>query len=483
MKTGWMGLVLAAGLHCAQAELTAASPFTDHAVLQRDLPVPVWGRGDSGERVTVEFAGQKKTVTVDSSNHWKVVLNPMPASSKPRKMTISSDSNTLPLQYSDLLVGDVWICTGQSNMDMEVHRVPDVAALGDANKTIRSFQVKKMVAFEEQEFCEGEWLAVRPDSAVAYAFAHALEASEKVPVGILLTSWGSASIEGWSPRAMMETTPHFKTTMDKFDADKKTHDRIQALLDGPEPWSRNDNIFLRTRPNILYNAMMHPLVPFACRGVVWYQGEQNARSISDMVRYGEVLKQWMQCYRQKWGRSDLHFLIVMLPGYGTAERPDEKSWAWMREAQLRALELPHAGVANTIDLGDVKNIHPTDKLPIGERLALLAERDVLGRSVEAQGPVMETVKERNGSLIVHFDHAKGLTTHDGEAPAGFWIADQSAQWVKAEAKIKGTTVVLSSEEIKKPRYVRYAFTSKPAVNLVNKADLPAVPFRTDPFTP
>ena len=303
---------------------------------------------------------------------------------------------------------------------------------------------------------------------------------------------------------MTETVPHFKTMMSEFDANSGNLERIDSILKGPKPWKQKDDIFLRQQSNILFNAMMNPLIPYACRGLVWYQGERNAGSIfampkgkwqarnSGMLKYGNTLKAWIERYRKAWNNDQMEFMIVMLPGYYKplktgpkkgAKHPATHSWAWMRDSQLEALDLPHTSVINTIDLGSEKNIHPKDKLPVGKRLALMAARDTLGKDIEASGPVMKRVEAKDNRLVVMFDHAEGLKTIDGKPPAEFWIADDAANWFKAEAEIKDQTVLLSSPEIRKPLYVRYAFVGKPSVNLVNSANLPAYPFRTDTFEP
>ncbi|MDF7807740.1 sialate O-acetylesterase [Pontiellaceae bacterium B12219] len=483
-----------------QAELKTGSLFTDHMVLQRDMPAPVWGTADAGSTITVEIAGQKKTTVTDSSNHWKIILDPMSGSLQPFKMVVSSGSTDPEIHYSNILIGDVWICSGQSNMQFGYGGIPEIQALKTSAKNIRTFEVPRTVAFTERESCEGTWKNAFPGSAVAFSFAYFLEQAAEVPVGIILTCWGSSSIEAWMPRDMTQTLPHFKTMMEEFDADTGTRDKIQAILDGPKPWSRQEDIFLRRQSNILYNAMLAPLAPYACRGLVWYQGERNTQSMfgmikepwfsrnSGMLKYGDTLQQWMLRLRKEWGQHDFHFLVVMLPGYAKdildqAEDPAAPSWAWMRESQLQALELPNTAVANLIDLGDAKNIHPKDKLPVGQRLALLAQRDTLGIDVEAQGPVFQTLKKKGNTLVLSFAHSDGLTTSDGEAPKGFWLSDDSREWVPADATIKGQTIVLQSAELKKPLYVRYAFAGKPQVNLINGAGLPAYPFRTDQFEP
>ena len=468
-------------------ELTVASPFTDNAVLQRDMSVPVWGTAGAGTKVTVEFAGQKKFSLADANGRWKVHLDPMPANTQPQVLQVSAPQ--AKISFSNVLLGEVWICTGQSNMQMGYKSIPDIKALLQSTENIRSFDVRRTAAFTEQDQCEGQWVEQVPNSAVAFAFAYFLEEAANVPIGIIQTSWGSSSIEGWMPKDMTQKLPHFKEQMDAFDADTEKLTRIKDILNGPKPWDRKSDIFLRTQPNIIFNAMMHPLIPYQCRGLVWYQGEANSKTISGMLQYDDSLTAWIKHYRQQWGREDLHFLAVMLPGFAKnlelgPKNPSAHSWAWMRESQLNVLELQHTGVANTIDLGDATNIHPKDKLPIGKRLALLAARDTLGqKKIQAHGPTMSRVEVQEAQLIVHFDHASGLKTLDDNTPTGFWLADDSGKWMQAQAKLEDQTVVLSSPDLEKPLYVRYAFAGKPEVNLVNGDELPAYPFRTDSFEP
>ena len=469
------------------AELTLASPFTSNAVLQREIPVPVWGTADPGDNVTVEFSGQKKSTVASTGGTRNVTLDPLQASAESRDLTVVSSNGNQKLTLENVVVGEVWICSGQSNMQMGVSAVPDIKALAPGSKNIRRLTVKQTVSFTQQQTCKGQWVQQHPESAVAFAFASYLEETVDIPVGIIQTCWGSSSIEGWMPRDMTQKLPHFRKLMQAFDADKEKRTKIETILN-KQKWDRRSDIFLRTQPNIIYNAMMHPLAPYACRGIVWYQGEANGNNIPSMLQYGETLPAWIQRYRQDWGRDDLHFLLVMLPGFAKglknrAANPAAQSWAWMRESQLKALDLPHTSVANTIDLGDANNIHPKDKLPIGKRLALLASTDVLGMQIESRGPVMKRVDTNDDKLTVQFDHAAGLKTSNGKPPTGFWLADDSKKWFAADATLNGESVVLSSHEIEKPRYVRYAFAGKPEVNLVNAANLPAYPFRTDNFAP
>ncbi|WP_218939729.1 sialate O-acetylesterase [Lutibacter citreus] len=480
------------------------SLFKDHMVLQRDMPISIWGKAKVGSTVNIQFGYSEKSTVADSNGKWSIKLDALKASLEPKTMIVSSSLEEKTIKISDILVGEVWICSGQSNMQFSVNGAPEVKKLVSSTKNIRSFKVKNTVAFEPQDTCEGVWEVKHPNSAVAFSFAYFLEKSANVPIGIILTSWGSSSIEAWMPRDMTETVPHYKIMMDEFDADTITKNKIKAILKGPKPWRNTDDIFLRRQSNILYNAMMYPLIPYACRGLVWYQGERNTQSMYGMVKepwyarnsgilkYGDVLKEWIQRYRKGWDNEKLHFLVVMLPGYGKVldsekdmnpKNPDAHSWAWMRESQLKALELSNTSVINTIDLGDVKNIHPKDKLPVGKRLSLMALHNVLYKKVKAFGPTMKRVKIKGNSIVVNFDNVKSLKTIDGKAPTGFWLSDSSGNWIPAEAKIKRKSVKLNAPGLGKPLYIRYAFIGKPNVNLVNEANLPAYPFRTDTFKP
>ena len=494
--------ILLSSFSFANNTLTLGSLFKDGMVLQCNLPVPVWGTAQPGATILVEFGAQKEEIKANCEGKWRLTLDAIPASFEPRVLKVSSslDSEEEFLQCTNVLVGDVWICSGQSNMQYSVSGVPEVKALIPEYRSIRTFNVTRTVAFTEQDTCQGEWVDQYPNSAVAFSFAYFLQKAADVPVGIILNPWGSSSLEAWMPRDMTETVPYFKEMIQEFDANEEFQQKIQATLDGPRPWTTKEDIFLRRQSNLLYNAMMKPLAPYACRGIVWYQGERNTQSMygdvkapwwsynSGMLKYGEVLKLWMQRYRKEWDRDDFEFLVVMLPGYAKdmldeAENPDTSSWAWMRESQLQALDLPHTAVVNTIDLGDLKNIHPKDKLPIGQRLALLALQNVCGQDVVDKGPTVADVKVRRKGIRVSFNNAKGLKTVDGGKPTGFFLSTKEGEWYRAEATIVGETVELTCPELKNPLFVRYAFAGKPKVNLVNGVDLPTYPFRTDKFKP
>lgn len=481
-------------------DVKLSNVFNHHMVLQSEMKVPVWGTAIAKQKVLVSFAGQQKSTTADNYGQWKIELDTLKTSKKGRDLIVKGKNEII---ISDVLVGEVWICSGQSNMQMKVRAVPEVQALVSKAKNIRSFEVNRTVSLKEKDEVEGIWSTQTPTSAVSLAFAYYLEEAADVPIGIIHTSWGSSSLEAWMPRDMTQDFDYFKTIMQDFDADTETQNNIKNIIAKEGKRTKKDDVFLRRQPNILYNAMMKPLAPFAVRGLVWYQGERNARYLSGvpevteanwfhkvigMKEYGDVLGAWIQNYRKKWKKNDMHFMVVMLPGYGKGtekkqiidpQDPTEESWAWIRESQLKVLKIPHTSVINTIDLGAVKNIHPKDKLPIGKRLELAATKETFKKHIISEGPKMKSVAVKKRKLIVYFDSAEGLKTLDGKPPTAFWIADKTMNWQKANAKIEGNSVILTSKEVKNPEYIRYAFSGKPDVNLVNEANLPSYPFRTD----
>ncbi len=492
MKMKGLFLILSLFLfaHAFAGDLRLGSPFTEHMVLQRDMPIQVWGEATPGSSVAVKLGAHSIRVSANSSGHWKATL-PKQKAGGPFSFSVSSNEESVA--FTDVMIGEVWICSGQSNMFMSYKGITDLEELVPKAKNIRTFKFKNTVAFNEQKYIDGQWVEEVPNSATAFAFAYFLEAEAKVPVGIILTCWGSSSIEGWMPRDMTEQLPHFQKIMTDFDADADKKAKIDSILTVKERSTRGD-IFLRTQPNIIYNAMMKPFAPYSCRGIVWYQGEANANKIPSMLQYGQTLPLWIQRLREEWNQKEFHFLGVMLPGFGgmlkpraltdsLMESPEAPSWAWMRESQCKALELLNTAIATTIDLGLKTNIHPKDKLPVGKRLALLASQTTLGNKMVADGPVLKKISQKRNTLVLSFENAKGLKTKDGESPKAFWVANDSGQWVRAEAQIKGKKVILSSPELEHPLFVRYAFAAMPKVNLINGAGLPARPFRTDTFDP
>lgn len=472
-------------------ELRLGSPFQEHMVLQQHMPITIWGEATINSLITITVDHKTINVKSDNNGNWKAVF-PAHDAGGPYGFLVRSGSKKI--EFNDVMFGEVWICSGQSNMFMGYGKTPEIKALDSLSKNIRTFTVKNTVAFTEQNYLNGKWELENPKSAVAFSFAYFLQKSINVPVGIILTSWGSSSIEGWMPRDMVTKLPHFKSIINDFDSDTKKKERIDSILSKQGKRLRKDDIFIRTQPNIIYNAMMKPLIPYTCRGMIWYQGEANAKNVEDMLQYGVTLPLWVNRLRTGWENNNLSFLGVMLPGFGwnlnkmnnatsLIESPEVNSWAWIRESQCKVLDLPNTGIVTTIDLGEQNNIHPKDKLPIGKRLALLAEKKIFNKDIIAEGPSVKSVSVKKNLIVVKLNQAQGLTTNDGNDPKAFWLSDGSGKWYPAEAKIKGKTIHLSSTELKKPLFVRYAFAAMPKVNLVNGAGLPTCPFRTDNFPP
>ncbi len=479
------------------ADVEPADMFGDNMVLQREMLVPVWGRAEVGETVTVQFAEQSKSCKTGKNGKWMLKLDPLVASAKGAELIISGKNK---ITFNDVLVGEVWICCGQSNMQLGWGRVPEIKAL--INETsrfpIRSFTIPGKIAFTPQEESGGKWVKKNSNSAVGGGFASYLYKSLKVPIAIINTYWGSSSIEGWMPIELTEKLPHFKQIMDDFNNDEEQLSVCKMLIKQynekgcmDKRWGdsfknkkirkeyKKPDIFARTRPNMLYNAKLHPIIPFAVRGMVWYQGEANANKPQE---YAKSLPCWVKQLRKLWNNDDFYFLGVMLPGYAKRcdqEDPNIKSWSWMREAQMKVLELPNTAISNTIDLGDKKNIHPLDKEPIAKRLSLLARRNIHGEKIVAQGPKFKEFRVDGSTVVIKFDNAAGLKTKDNEAPKAFWLAGKDQAWHRAEATISGDTVSVESKEVSIPVACRYAFAGMPKNNLVNGAGLPALPFRTD----
>jgi sialate O-acetylesterase len=464
-------------------ELEVSPIFGDHMVLQREMPVPVWGRANPGQEVQVTFGEHQVSSKANKSGRWRVDLPEMPASSKGREMKVTGGKVVV---FKDVLVGEVWICSGQSNMqygwgksspfsrynwggDDELRAL----AAQSSDLPIRAFHVAPDASFSPKDSCRGAWTLGPSGSAVAFGFSYHLAKKLQVPVGVIVSCWGSSFIEGWMPLELTDSLPHFKKEIEGLwqeDSVKKVNKAIKMGV-------RDGFVWLRKRPNLLYNAMLYPLIPYGCRGVVWYQGEANG---NQPEQYGKSLPVWFEQIRKEWGRENLHLLAVMLPGFGVDDgHPNSKSWAWFREAQLKANNLKDADVINTIDLGDAKNIHPSDKSPIAQRLATLANEKVYGVHTLGHGPIYSRHLVKGQVLEVTFSKAMGLKTTDGSSPRGFWIAGEDKKWFPAQASIDGNRVLLKAKDVLSPIACRYAFSGKPEVNLMNGNEQPAYPFRTD----
>ena len=504
----------------ARAEVKLASPFTSHMVLQREKPVPVWGTAESGEQVTVEFAGQTKSVTADADGKWLVKLDPMPASAESRELVVAGNhqSQIENLKCEDVLVGEVWLASGQSNMTFPVSKVhaPYAGVANEAQEIaaanyplIRMFTGQSTKAYTPQETIGGQWLVCSPEavpdfSAVGYLFARDLQREIKVPVGIITEAFGASTIEAWIRREALAADPQMKPILDGFDAQVQAFRATPPAVVAPPPsqdvsapantnaatggtnavargrrggrgggGGRSDPVQNQHNATVLFNGMIAPVIPFAIRGAIWDQGESIVGG--GVALYPHLEETLIKDWRALWGEGDFPFYIVQLAGLGNSgsNRPE------VREAQVLGLTLPNTGMAVSTDIGEAASVHPKNKQDVGDRLSRIALAKVYGRSVEFSGPVYESMKVEGNSIRVSFSHADGLVARDGTLK-WFTIAGADGKFVSADAKIDGNTIVVSSPQVSAPVAVRYAWVNFPdGGHLYNSAGLPAAQFRSD----
>jgi sialate O-acetylesterase len=503
----WVVLAVLMAVASAAADVKLPALISDNMVLQQGRQVAIWGAADAGEQVTVSLGDQKASATADSNGQWKVQLGPL-AKSGPLEMTVAG-KNTLTIH--NVLVGEVWVCSGQSNMEFALwnHGVfggaknmdQEVAA---ANyPLLRLFLVKRAVASKPQTDVEGQWVVASPEtagnfSAVGYFFGRDLHKAMKFPVGMIASSWGGTEAEAWTSDEALAADPELKTVADSWrqriadfphvldqyerklgDWEKAAEEAegggkiAVAMPDAPKdprshPW----------RDSGLWNGMMAPISPYGIAGAIWYQGESNAEFA---YQYRKVFSTMIQQWRSSWGEGDFPFLFVQLANYVPGNQPSD-SWAVLRESQDKTLALPKTGMAVAIDIGESNDIHPKNKQEVGRRLALAAEGIAYDKKIEYKGPTYKSVRADAGALHVQFTHLGGGLVVHGSSLLGFEIAGEDQQFFPAQAKIAGAEVVLSSAQVAKPVAARYAWANDPKCNLYSKAGLPAPPFRSDEWT-
>ena len=483
-------------LHAAEIKLAAV--FNDHAVLQRDQVVPVWGSTDAGATVTVEFAGQTKSAMADGMGHWVVKLDPMPASAEPRELKVSG------VVVKDVLVGEVWLCGGQSNMEWALSRCvggPE-AVERSANSLLRLCVVPHTSQMSPQTDVAAKWSVSAPNvvktfSAIGYWFGSKLQKELGVPVGIINNSYGGTIIESWLPLETLKNGPWPQDKRTDIELAKADYERRkEALKPAMEKYEAEKAAALREHkpapsfpigwpgdfrgPSVLWNGEVAPLLPYRIRGVAWYQGESNAYA-GVAQTYKDLLPALIHDWRQGFGQPDLPFLILQISRNRKPQTdPNELSGiAELQEAQLKtAQQTPHTALVVTDDLGE-PDVHYTNKEPAAERALKAALALAYGRTIESSGPVFADMKIDGDKAILRFTHAVGgLESKDG-APQGLVIAGEDKKFVFAEARIEGESIVVSSPQVPKPVAVRYGWADNPKVNLFNKEGLPASPFRTD----
>ena len=490
----------------ASADVRLPSVFSDHMVLQRGKPVPVWGWAEKGEKVTVSFAGQKKEATAGDDGRWEVRLDALDASGEGRELGVAG---TNEVKIADVLVGEVWVCSGQSNMVWTVSRARDPQLeIPAANwPAIRHFKVPSVTASEPQDDCPGEWAVCSPEtvpnfSAVAYFFGRQLHSTLGVPIGLLNASWGGTRSEAWTSKGALEgmeiakpLLEHWAATTDGFDPATAKANFEKALegwkkrvakakAEGKQPPRRprqpTDPRKSQHHPSALYNAMLHPLVPYGMSGAIWYQGESNA---GRAYQYRTIFPGMITDWREQWG-EDFPFYFVQLANFrAPQEGPGQKdAWAELQEAQFLTLkQLENVGMATINDIGNAGDIHPKNKQDVAKRLARWALNNVYGKdSVTVSGPLYKGHEIEGHKVRVEFDHAAGMKAREGGSIEGFEIAGEDKQFVWAEAKVDKGALLVWADGVEKPASVRYAWASNPVTaNLVNSAGLPASIFRTD----
>jgi len=475
-----------------RADATLPALLADHMVIQRGLPVHVWGMAAPHEAVSVSFRGETKSATADDLGRWSLFLSPGEAGG-PFQLSVKA-ANTIVV--NDVLVGDVWVASGQSNMEFPMKELAnaDKEIAAAQFPRIRIFLVKHKPADYPQDDVESTgWAACTPEtaadsSAVAYFFARNLQQKLGVPIGLIESSWGGTPAESWTSlhglSADASLMPVFAaraktlatqsaTVLKQKQEDLEFQKAVaQATVDGkPMPGRQWHPDFAAWAPAALYNGMIAPLTPFAIRGVIWYQGEANSGHDRAPL-YARLFQAMIRDWRNEWGEGDLPFLFVQIANWNTAP---EDMWPDVRNAQRQALALRNTGMAVTIDIGDPIDIHPKNKQDVGLRLALAARAIAFGEKVEWSGPLYRQVTQEENALRVWFDHANGLVAKGAEL-TGFEVAGVDGKYSTAEAKIDGTSVVVSSATVPAPVSVRYGWAANPNCNLFNKEGLPASPF-------
>ena len=475
-----------------------ASVFTDNAVLQRGQAVPVWGKGEPGQAVVVAFAGQEKSAKVDKDGRWMTHLDALAASGKGQSLMARSGGEAIAL--GNVLVGEVWVCSGQSNMAFglggSINGKATIEAAGDDQ--LRLFNARAQATDEPQESIGGSWAVDSSQSAgsfsaVGYYFGKALRKKLGVPVGLIKSAVGGTVAEAWTAREELEKNPTLKPLIDAQQQRLVAYSKVLATYKEREPKilekyeaavkkakasggrvprkprppahpSANKN-----RPIGLYNGSIAPLQPYAIRGAIWYQGESNS---SRGQQYRTLFPAMISSWRRAWGQGDFPFLFVQIT-------PHRNMTPEVREAQRVTTETTqNTAMAVTTDIGHPTDIHPKQKQPIGERLALAARSLAYEEDIEFSGPTYDSMSVEGNRVIINFKHlGGGLVAKDGELK-GFFVYDKDKE-VAGTAKIEGDTIAVSSDEISAPVGVRYGWANVPDINLYNKAGLPASPFKTD----
>ena len=488
-----------------RGELTLHPLIGDHAVFQRDVPFPVIGKSDPGSEVVVNWQGKDYQAKAGADGKWSLQLNPSPANEKGQVLKVTSGTNSI--EVSDILIGEVWLASGQSNMEWPLNKCGAQMAEAESaeDPQLRLAWVSRATAPLPAESVKTSWRSATKStaltfSAVGYFFGRELRKTTQVPVGVIQSAVGGTPAEAWTPIEFLEAESDFAKAVNdrkeypnwypkllaKYEKDKVAYDLALAEAEKtgakppkkirePHTPEKNPNL-----ASVLWNGMIHPLVPYPIRGVIWYQGEANAYRAEV---YEKLLTGMIGAWRKAWGQGDFPFLIVQLTDFNYNEDgATGVKWAQLRDAQSAVADhVPQTGLAVTLGLGDAEDIHPQRKMEVGERLALWAKKIAYGKDVACQGPVFDSVKYSGAEAIVSFRPLKGeLKSSDQKEVGGFAVAGSDKQFKPAQVKLGKNQVILKSSEVANPAFVRYAWCNRPAdANLTDESNLPARPFRTD----
>ncbi|AVR45628.1 9-O-acetylesterase [Christiangramia fulva] len=485
-------LLLIFGRTTLFAEIKLPSLVGDRMVLQQKSAVNLWGWAKPGEQIDVKLGWEKENLhtTADENGNWKFTVHTPAADGKAYDIVLKGE-NTIKLH--DVLLGEVWLCSGQSNMFFPVGRQEGTWKTGVQNyqqeieqadyPNIRLFTVGLDVSQHPEEDVKGSWKRCSPEtvesfSAVSYFFGRNLKQELNVPIGLISTSWGGTKAEAWTSKKVLEENPDFLPILERYaeKEEKYYHDLASYYgakqkeiantdLEKPSKGERNKD------PYVLYNAMLHPLINYTIKGAIWYQGESNAERA---YQYRSLFPAMIENWRRDWQQGDFPFYFVQIA-------PHRSQNAEIREAQLMAFQnVKNTGMVVTTDIGNPTDIHPRDKQTVGKRLSLWALAQTYGKEkLVFSGPIYDHMEKRKNSIQIYFDHTGAGLVKKGKDLTEFEIAGSNQKFYPAKARIKGNTVIVSSPKVKDPVAVRFAWKDIPAPNLFNKEGLPASPFRTD----
>ncbi len=502
LAAAMLAMILGAPIF-ARADVKLPAIFGSHMVLQRDQKDRVWGWANPGEEVTVKIAGQSQTARAGDNGAWHVMLDPMPAGG-PHEMTVQGKNL---VKFDDVLVGEVWICSGQSNMQWGVassnHADLEIAAANYPN--IRLISVPNRGTQEPQKDFNGHWVPCKPStvggfSAVGYFFGRQLYQTLGVPIGLINDSWGGSACEAWVRRDILAADPKYGPLMKRWEELEKSYSkdmeeyapklaawreaaakaRSENRRPPRRPSSPDEAMNGNARPGNIYNGVLKPTIGYGIRGVIWYQGETNAGLA---YQYRDLFPLMIKSWRNEWGQGDFSFYWVQLADFmGERPEPRDSAWAELRQPQTMTMDrLPKTGQAVIIDVGEGRDIHPRNKQDVAMRLARWALARDYGRGIEPQSPTYKSMKKEGHKIVLNIDHVgPGLYTFDVEEARGFTIAGADKKFVTAKAEINGTnTIEVWSDNVSEPVAVRYAWADNPVCNVYSRDGLPLTPFRTD----